>query len=361
MLIIKKNSSEYRQWLRHRNEKNLRSRTRIKTRKKSAKNSNTDKNTEKSPRAKMKFSDEQVKFEAPINFSFINNAEETTQFFNQLLDFLQESKNFGKRIFIDISKVGILTCDALMYLLAVVNNKSEALQSNFRFSGNAPIDPKINKRFEDSGFYKYVHRIKKSTKTHISNNNIKIVTGDNSDTTLAKQISDFVCEKAKVEKRMCGFLYNMMIELMSNTHKHAYNSGTILQPKWYCFAEYDKDDGLFFTFMDTGEGIPATVKKNFAEKLDVLNVKDECKYVVSALEGEFRTSTNKLYRGKGLPKIREFCTKNKIQDVRIITNKADVSVAENDIKAQDLNTPLTGTLYYWKIDIATLKGDVCVK
>jgi len=108
--------------------------------------------------------------------------------------------------------------------------------------------------------------------------------------------------------------------------------------------------------MDIGEGIPATVRKNFAEKIDFLKIKGEDKYVISALNGEFRTSTSKKYRGKGLPKIRKFCSEDKIQNMRIITNRADISVGQDSYESAELNIPLQGTLYYWQIDLANLKG-----
>lgn len=108
--------------------------------------------------------------------------------------------------------------------------------------------------------------------------------------------------------------------------------------------------------MDTGEGIPSTVRKNFSEKLDILKIKGEDKYIISALNGDFRTSTHKLYRGKGLPKIREICSKEKIVNMRIITNKADAHVKKEGYSSHIINKPLIGTLYNWQIKISDLKG-----
>ena len=183
------------------------------------------------------------------------------------------------------------------------------------------------------------------------------MSGENSDTSIAKSIADFVCQKAEISKQDCSFIYIMMIELMSNTHKHAYSGWQgVLFPRWYCFSEFDGDHTISFTFMDTGYGIPATVRKNFAEKIDLLKLKGDSKYVTSALDGRFRTSTGQTFRGKGLPKIREFCAQAKLQNLRIITNHADVTVHKTKYRTNNLNTPLRGTLYYWEVDISTLKG-----
>ena len=295
-------------------------------------------------------------FHAPLVFSFIWNPEETNAFFSEIISFITKRENFGKNLFIDVSKIDRLSSDALMYLLAIVNNLSENFQGKFSFSGNAPDKPEVKKLFAESGFYQFVKY--QGTEPIIRNkDNIQIVSGENSDTSVAKRISDFVCKKAGISKQACSFIYVMMIELMSNTHKHAYaNRKSVLFPRWYCFSEYDGQDTISFTFMDTGEGIPSTVRKNFAERIDFLKLKGDSKYVTSALDGEFRTATEQTFRGKGLPKLREFCAQGKIQDMRIVTNYADVTVHQTWYQANNLTNPLRGTLYYWQFDISKLKG-----
>lgn len=297
---------------------------------------------------------EKFEFTAPDCFSIINNPEQTITFFNDIIHFISNNKNYGKQLFIDISKINELTVDALMYLLAIVNNLKEKFNKNYSFSGNAPRKEEVRKKFTESGFYKFVKYQGKETLT-TNKDNLQIVSGDCSQTKLAKRISDFVAEKASVPVRNCSFLYNMMIELMSNAHKHAYNKSMML-PHWYCYAEYIDDD-IIFTFMDTGEGIPATVKKRFSEIVDFLGLKEENKYVISALNGEFRTSTNQKKHGKGMPKIRQFCSSKKIHDMRIITSKADVSVEESTYNSSEMKVDLIGTLYCWKVNISTLKGE----
>lgn len=242
-----------------------------------------------------------------------------------------------------------------MYLLAIVNNMNKIFQQKFSFSGNEPLNPNIRKMFTESGFYSFVKYYGSDPITK-SSNTVQIVSGNDSDTKLAKRISDFVAEKAGLSLKSNQFLYIMMIELMSNTHKHAYNDNGILFPRWYCYVDYNREDEtISFTFMDTGEGIPATVRKKFSEKLDFLKIKEENEYVISTLEGDFRTATKQAHRGKGLPRIRKFCTENKIQNMRIITNKADISVNLSDYDSNVLSNPLHGTLYYWKINIANIK------
>lgn len=249
-----------------------------------------------------------------------------------------------------------LSIDALMYLLAIINNLSENFQ--IKFSGNVPTDHRIKSLFVKSGFYRFVKH-SPSIPISTSSDTIQIVSGNNSDVKTAQKMSDFMSEKTGISAKKFNYLYVMMIEMMSNTYKHAYtDSNSPLSPSWYCFAEYNQHrNNVSFTFMDIGEGIPATVRKNFAEKIDFLKIKREDKYVISALNGEFRTSTSKEYRGKGLPRIRKFCAENKIQNMRIITNKADISVGQDSYESTELNIPLQGTLYYWQINLVDLQEE----
>ena len=299
-----------------------------------------------------------TRFVAPSSFSFLKNYDETAFFFNEVLRFITNKRNWGKTIFIDISKVSFLSIDALMYLLAIVNNLKKNFRNRCSIEGNAPQDPEIRRKFDESGFYQYVNRVKNEP-IQRTLDNIQIVSGEKTDPALAKTISQFNINKTGIPKRKGSFLYNTMIELMSNTHKHAYNKNGKLYPRWYCYAEYDQtQERLLYTFMDIGEGIPATVRRNFSEKIDFLKLRAENKYVISALNGDFRTATEQKNRGKGLPKIREYCSMRLIENMQIITNKANVRVRSEDYVGLDYSIPLLGTLYYWEIDASRLKREI---
>lgn len=356
MLIIKKYTPEYKLWLYYRNRKRLKLRTQKRIWIRQRRTQEIQKYKEAKQTYNYNEKRKHFEFHAPDIFSFAQNPDETNSFFTKIISFITRRENFGRSLFIDISKIEKLTIDALMYLLAIVNNLNTNFQNKYSFSGNAPNKPEVRKMFSESGFY---HFVKYQGTDPITRNkdNLQIVSGEKSETQIAKKMSDFVCAKAGVTKLESNFIYIMMIELMSNTFKHAYSNGqSILFPRWYSFAEYDGDHTISFTFMDTGEGIPATVRKNFAEKLDFLKIKGDSRYVMSALDGEFRTATGQTFRGKGLPRIRKFCRENKIQNLRIITNAADVSVHEKSYSSGIINNPLCGTLYYWQVDISKLKG-----
>ena len=356
VFVIKKLTAEDKLWLFRRNRKRLELRTKKRAWLKQRRTWEIEKYKDAKETYDYSEKRKQFEFHAPDVFSFALNPDETNAFFTKIISFITHRENFGRSLFIDISKIEKLTIDALMYLLAIVNNLNGKFRNKYSFSGNAPNKPEVNKMFSESGFY---HFVKYQGTEPITRNkdNLQIVSGEKSETQIAKKMSDFVCSKAGVTKLESNFIYIMMIELMSNTHKHAYaNRRSVLFPRWYCFSEYDGQDTISFTFMDTGEGIPSTVRKNFAERIDFLKLKGDSKYVTSALDGEFRTATEQTFRGKGLPKLREFCAQGKIQDMRIVTNYADVTVHQTWYQANNLTNPLRGTLYYWQVDISKLKG-----
>jgi len=352
---MRRNSEKYKLWRKNQNYKNLLLRTRKKQRIKNKRTSVANHNHNIKERPIYDQISDTVTFSVPLNFSIINNSEETVQFFNSIINFIIDKNNFGKRIFINLSNIKSLTTDALMYLLALVNNSKDKFKNKCSFCGNEPEKEDIRKIFAESGFYRFV-KYKGSRPLSYNNNNVQIMSGEKYDINAAKQITDFICNKMNLTTAQCSFIYIMLIELMNNTQKHAYNDANPLFSKWYCFAEYHSNSKVSFTFMDTGSGIPSTVQKNLSEKFSSLIGNGEYKYVVSALNGEFRTATKQVFRGKGLPQIKDFCYKGVIRDLNIITNKARVVLKDTSFCGTDMATRLQGTLYQWIVDSNELKG-----
>ena len=235
---MRKNTSEYREWKKRQNAKNLRRRTKRKKKRKSLHAQRVIFERELRTRPEYNAETHVFEFKAPSVFSIVENPIETIHFFNRIISLMTKKNTTSKELFINIEDVTTLRTDALMYLLAIMNNHDRKYDKSVRFSGNEPIDRAVRKKFKESGFYNYVQprgnaRLNKST------DKIQIVFGAKCDTEIAKRVSDFVCRIADVPTRKCSFLYNTMIELMSNTHKHAYRENSMLMPIWYCFVEHD--------------------------------------------------------------------------------------------------------------------------
>lgn len=111
--------------------------------------------------------------------------------------------------------------------------------------------------------------------------------------------------------------------------------------------------------MDTGLGIPNTVSKNFFEKINLLGLKSNTDFILSALNGEFMSSTKQAHRGKGLPKFTKYNKAKKIHNFKIISGKGMVWYNENNngYCAQNLDKELVGTVCYFEINVANLKEE----
>jgi len=345
----------YKEWIKKRNLKKLKRRTKKKRIKKSIRRGyslHRHKNTDR----KIITSNRQKKFEAPTNFSFIENPEKTIEFFDSILKYLSIKRKKKKDIFFDISNMQNMTIDALMYLIAIINNIKENYKLKYEFSGNFPKNEQVMKLLKESGFLRYVEPNKSITNIE-TNENIQIKHGYNSNTIIVKTIIDFLSEKSSLRFKKFSELYEIFIELMSNTYHHAYNNKSILSKVWYLFVE--KDNNIIkISFLDVGEGITLTIRKNFTEKINFLGIRTDSMYLMSALKGQFRSRTNQKFRNKGLPTVYEYAKKQEVEKLEIISGKGIYKRDDNgkDVM-KDTESSLQGTLYYWEIDLNKLKGE----
>ena len=165
-------------------------------------------------------------YRAPTDFSFIYNPQGTISFFSRILSDVTQEKNFGKKIYFDISQIETLTTDALMYLIAIVTNLKRHVMNQYQIYGNRPRASSPRSLFETSGFYRYVEHPQEKDIIPVCEN-VQILSGEDADPKSAKKLVDFVLEKGQLEKKQCKFLYNMMMELMSNTKNHFSISETL--------------------------------------------------------------------------------------------------------------------------------------
>lgn len=143
----------------------------------------------------------------------------------------------------------------------------------------------------------------------------------------------------------------MFIELMNNVKQHAFGTEDKKEAafcNWYTYAE-DIGHELRFVFLDTGKGIPETIRKNFWERLPLLGT--DARFIASALEGAFRTDTGDRHRGKGLPEIYDNVKKHAIQSLRILSGKGLCIVdSSGNITERNLAYSFDGTMYVWTIE-----------
>lgn len=293
-------------------------------------------------------------FTAPKVFSIVANSEETLLFYRKILDKRQEH-HFDTTFIIDVGGVEEVSADALMYLIAIVNDTKFNGIYRYKFQGNFPSNQKAKQFFIDSGFVNFVHSIGQNQICPQSDN-IQILQGNFIDTETAKNVCGYVQKICKVTRKDTIPLYEILIELMGNTTHHAYNSTLqihILPNLWYMFAQ-EKDNRIDIVFLDTGYGIPTTVRKNWIEKMSVrlLQINQDSYFIRSALKGEFRSQTRDPSRGKGLPQISECFHSGLVKDVFVCSGKGVCILnksLQDDYQISENRERLEGTLFCWQI------------
>ena len=97
--VIKTNSSYYRVWKKHQNEKNLIKRTQKRKWNKSRLTAQNIYNYNLKRKGHYDSEIRKYAFIAPLDFSFINNTEETCEFFNEIIKFILDDRNYKKSVF----------------------------------------------------------------------------------------------------------------------------------------------------------------------------------------------------------------------------------------------------------------------
>lgn len=287
--------------------------------------------------------------DVPGCFSFIINMEETTLFFKEMMDRLKKAMPKSDFL-INLQNVSEVTTDAVMYLIALMRNHKESRKRLYSFHGNYPTNELARNTFIESGFLKFVNS--RSRRLPEKSSKMSIVCGTNSDAVSAKQICLFVADKLEISTSYVKDLYEVIIEMMSNVYYHAYNGDEdTMLPEWYMYAEHIQDK-VNFLFLDTGLGIGKTVQKHslYEKVINKVGVGSESKLIKSALNGDFRTQTGEINRGKGLPSIKEYACKNKIESFHILSGRGHCWFENQSVVChQELKYNLYGTIYIFTI------------
>ncbi|MBQ6979660.1 MAG: hypothetical protein IJQ07_03350 [Clostridia bacterium] len=337
-------------WIKRRNLKNLKKR-KNKTNKSHIYNPIENNYIKKTKSPTRKRDIEEVTVFAPENFSIINNPDELSKFFDEIKYYIKNHKDNKVTIYFDLSKIKDVTIDAIMYLLALIKNLQNIGLAKHTFRGNLPQNEIALEKFKESGFLDFVNS--RVQKVNANANKITIRTGQSNDSKVLKEICDFVIEKANCTRKNTKFLYPLMAEMMYNTYEHAYDGKSYTIKNWYIYVECE-NNLIKTTFLDTGLGIPSTLRKRFKE---TLFGEQEGKLLESALNGEFRSKTKLAYRNNGLPTIKNYAIKKEILNLHLLSNKAYCFIDDDaKISAKEMKNKIMGTIFYWELDINGMRG-----
>lgn len=284
--------------------------------------------------------------EAPENFSIFSNPEQSLSFFSDI----ETRVEFGSPVYFEMKNIENLSIDTIMYFLAILK-RIKSSRVAYGFKGSVPSNRKCRDLLESSGFFTYVDSGRTKKDLSHTSTAIQIECGQKADDSIAKKICDFTMLKLSLKRADIKKLYVMIIELMTNTKHHAYDTKDKKRfplTDWYIFVRYViEKKAVRFIFLDTGRGIPSTVKKKrFEPAKEFMGFGPEhTDYIDSALKGELRSRTGESFRGKGLPKIYSYYTQQYTNNLTIISNRGYFA----EERKGDMEERLKGTLFYWEL------------
>ena len=278
------------------------------------------------------------KIVAPKIFSISKNSDETLEILERIKTHCSDS---NKKVLLDMREIEKVDIDVLMYLKYIVYEIKVKKMKKCVMSFIPPKNKILRKFINSTGFVSYYkrNRLIDNFKEEFSQ-----YKKENSITSGEEGLSFKInFTKKNIDRKGITFLYNMLSEMMENTKLHAYTDTDNIEHKdWFIFAE-KINNRIAYVFLDVGLGITETIKRKIS---DTFTWKTKSKMLLSALKGEKRTRTKKVYRGKGLPYIFTLQSEGKIKNLRIISNNACFNLNDNE----DIKKELKGTFFYWEIE-----------
>lgn len=265
-------------------------------------------------------------YSAPDNFSFIDNANETIEYFKDIYGGIFK-KLPGTNFIIDSSQVTKVTVDVLIYLIAIMENMKLIRTMKYNFTGNFPVNKEAKMTYVESGFIDYVES---KTKKLPNKSKMTIVSGTLNLPTISKEVCDFIISELSIKKQQILFVQKILVELMSNAYYHAYpdDKTNRMYPKWYIYSEL-VDDKIRVIFADTGKGIAGTVRRRWRESVFSIN-DEELIYFAFQPDSFIRTETKLPHRGNGLPGIKDIILDSPISSFWVLSGGGGLHIGGNN-------------------------------
>ncbi|MCK9335077.1 MAG: hypothetical protein M0Q99_07190 [Candidatus Cloacimonetes bacterium] len=296
---------------------------------------------------------------APEICSMLNNTEEFCQFIGNLHYFYINNLP----VFVNMKKVVEIDDDAILVLLSIM---IEFKQKYIKYNGNYPVNKTAKSKFENSKFFHYLNSKHIVDEHYLLNSaDNQIVTHANKDVNsdLATEVLDDATKFLWGTPRYSKGAYRTIIELMQNTNNHASLTNTGERHWWLSISKDSVTNSVSFAFIDYGIGIFQSLKhkksthwlKKQYEML-ISEFHNNCDILRRMLSGEMtNTSTGEIYRGKGIPGIKEVLDRKGISSLHIITNDVYSDVG-NDIYKK-LQNKINGTFVYWELNKENIYHD----
>jgi hypothetical protein len=299
---------------------------------------NIDRERRKSLRSRSKKS--RITIPAPTNFSFIDNPEE-------LIDYVESARSIcreGKRVYFDLADVENLTVDAVTVLLAVL--QTSPIRRTL-YGGNLPLKTEFRDTLAYSGFLDHVgYAGKRPVKQAIMlKRQHKKVHG-----TVAQEMRRFATTRTLGRDEPYRAIQESAVDCMANAQEHAIpgSEGSI---SWFFSVYFDTVTKVTkFSFVDCGVGILKSITMRDRTRFEALidSSKSAHGLLRSIFEGKIGSRTGQPNRGRGLPKIWRYFSKNEIRRLIVITNGAYVNF-DQPSRSRTLPVQFDGTFIYWEL------------
>lgn len=294
---------------------------------------------------------------APKVFSLLNNPEETISFVNKIEKYLLKRQ----KVFVVLTYIEEIDYGAIAVLFSVMDLFNI---KNVPFNGNKPTNSEANEKLHVSGFFTELYRKNRSKIEYRtgSDNHIFAKSNKKVESQLGLPVMAEASETIWGEKRICKGLQRILVELMHNTNNHAGGLNKKGDERWCLSVNHDKQNKkVQFVFVDYGVGIFNSLNEKekgnkwygWQDKikshlgLSVGSLTNDI-LLQKLLDGEIHmTVTQKEFRGKGLPGIKQVLDRNQISNLFVVSNNAYGDIVNTRYKL--LNKNFSGTFLYWEL------------
>lgn len=290
-------------------------------------------------------SDKEVPFEAPENFSFIENTKECSTFFNEIRKKIPDGNRLKIIIKYDLSKVSHIDFSAVVVLKAI---NRELFEHKITVIGNLPNDKSCKDYMVDSDFLNGMRNLAGYKYPQSPNTeSIRIEQGDGKLTIQQMKAITNVLQHSVNHIDKSATLNPKMISLMKEICGNSIEWGGTSNKSWTVCAKFETDRVLFVA-ADLGKGILNTLSlKSFARI-----TKNDDEILEGVFIRKYGSKSKELNRNNGLPSIKAANDDKITKKMVVITNNVKLQFESTMKSAKFANDKSTflGTLYSWELD-----------
>lgn len=285
------------------------------------------------------FRNSEVRVSAPTVFSLVENLQESSKFVAKI----RAAAADRSRIYVDLSRVTVVTPEAALSLIALVQRIADA---GTRVRGRDPRDHRAKVALADCGFFEHVHRSEPiEAKRHGSLTRLQ---GTTVDTSEIRRLVDIASLEAFGRVGALSATIATFGEALGNTQEHAGNKR--LEERWWVSCWPDPGEKrVRFSALDLGKGILQSRKIRSIRRamLRTVRLYGPSDLLRDILKGSIESGTGLLHRGYGLPKIAGYAREGRIARVTILTNSVFCDMSNQTFTAVDFQ--FAGTLISWEV------------